>query len=181
MLGNGPDPCAQFMIMVILFWGVYWLGHFFILAILDQVIDNELNLWIGLLSLWGGQARSFLYLDLIGLGNWLYTCQIMGLICTLGMFGPLGRFVPQEVLSPGTFCPCDVLSPGTFCPWDVKSLGTFSSLERFVHGSFCLGTFCLRTFCLGTICMCILYVMQIKVYSECFNSGSYCLKYWQSW
>ena len=52
-----------------------------------SILGYELNLWIGLLLLWGGLAMSFLYLDLIGLGNWLQMLDN----------GPH--------LSRGTFCP----------------------------------------------------------------------------
>ena len=36
---------------------------------MDNLLANELSLWIGLFLLWGGWARSFLYPDHIGLGN----------------------------------------------------------------------------------------------------------------
>ena len=66
-----------------------------------------------------------------------HTFQIMGLICPLGTFCHLGRFVPLDVLSLGTFCPF-----GHFVPWDVLSLVTF----------------CLGTFFRGTFCMCITFL-----------------------
>ena len=58
-----------------------------------------------------------------------------------GTFGPLGRFVPWDILSHGTFCPLGHFVRGTFCPsgrfvqWDVLSVG------RFVFGCFVLGRF----------------------------------------
>ena len=59
-----------------------------------------------------------------------HPCYIMDLICPLGTFCPLGRFVLWDVLSLGTFCPWDVMSLIRYVPWDVLSLG------RFVPGTF---------------------------------------------
>ena len=73
----------------------------------------------------------------------------MGLICPLGTFCPLGRFVSGRFVS-GTFCPWDVvLSLGRFVPCDVLSLVTFCPLGHFVLGRFVLGRFVLGRFVLG--------------------------------
>ena len=57
-----------------------------------SLLGNERNSWIGLfLLLWGGSARSFLYLDLIGLGNWPH------------MLENGSHLSPWAVLSLGTF------------------------------------------------------------------------------
>ena len=84
-----------------------------------SLLGNELNLWIGLFLLCGGQARSILILAILDqvIGR---TCQIMGLICHLR------TFCPWDVLSLGKFCPF-----GRFVPLDVLSLGRFV-LGRFV-------------------------------------------------
>ena len=68
---------------------------------------------------------SFLYLDLIGLGNWPH------ILDNGPHLSPLGRFVLWDVLSLGTFCRWDVLSLGRFVYWDV-----LSSDVLYVHQSY---------------------------------------------
>ena len=93
-----------------------------------SMLVNELNLWIGLFLLWGGEVRSFLSPGHIRLGN------------GPPIFDNGPHLSPWDVLSLETFCllgrfvPWDVLSLGTFCPWDVLSLGRFV-LGRFVCAS----------------------------------------------
>ena len=101
---------------------------------------------------------SFLYLDLIGLGNWLQMLD-NGPHLSRGTFCPLWLFVL------GAFCPL-----GRFIPWDVLSLGTFCPLGRFVRGTFCLRTLCLRTFLLRTFCLYIEFGMVLGIAS--FRIGS---------
>ena len=57
----------------------------------------------------------------------------MGLICPLGTFCPLERFVLWDILSLGMFCPWDILSLGTFCPYRTFSLGRFVWDVLYVH------------------------------------------------
>ena len=82
------------------------------------MLGNELNLWIGLLLLWGG-------LSLIVLGNWPHTLD-NGPYLSTGTFCPVGRFVLRDVLSLGRFFLWGVWFLGTFCPWDVLSWDVLS-------------------------------------------------------
>ena len=60
-----------------------------------------------------------------------------------GTFGPLGQFVPWDILSVVRFVPRDVLSSGTFCPlgrlgpWDILSVVRFVPRDVLSSGTFC--------------------------------------------
>ena len=100
-----------------------------------------------LFLLWGGLARSSLYPDHIGLGNWPHHVRYWASFVTLGCF------VPWDILSLGMFCPWDVLSLGHFVPRDILSPGTF---------------------CLGTFCLCIIIQTKLHFFVNFFLNLVHC-------
>ena len=77
--------------------------------------------------------RSFLYLDLIGSGNWSHHVSVKRLIYPLGRYVPWDVLSLLDVLSLGTFCPLGCYVLRTLCPWDILSQDVLSWGVLYVH------------------------------------------------